>query len=650
MSNSFAQTLAGGTQDLAALAGLFATDGVERNALSVQSGYFAIAISSLSLLGVLGLVRSAIKVALGLRRCSNAGFNLDSLRGLYGFLPEESDDQKNRIECDFTEVAFYKNSGSGKTVRDTGAYDYVVIRRKKRFFDPQLTPIVNVGSDWPEKLYSKTVVNLGNLRREESLYQSPILIGFLLFFCPGVTAWLLLVVHTSWNEVILIATAGLHISLTSLLAVPIWHGRNMSKPGAYLNVATWNLLTRGIPDPRQEAKKKLNKLSFLHARVADGDVLHMSGDRVLLDSEIVQVFVLVPALTCAVSYVCQYAVLTKASNRQALIWVGLQAFLALVRVLFWIIDPQFDNPEGMQTEYAVFNNTHFEPATLMEMTCACSSSLERIIVPRWAWEYLLTTDLDTLLREATPGTAPPMPITDPKFCVLLDIDFERIVRRRRGQFTADHGETDLWRLGLEMLEDNTIRPFVMIEMPYLARETDPTTGEEREWLEHCWTRAVADSIPLLKQTGQDLWLIKKTCNLCVFNKQGERIHLRPVEGGCPSDCPRANATENPLAFEEIDTWRYFYDRSNKVCKLLSDHIFGQIGVNSVNTWGDALWTVATPGIVDRKGKVHPLRATTTRTWGNGIDGNMEAAIKYVGEYIGEGIHKSNVRARGKEKV
>ncbi|KAA8626288.1 hypothetical protein A1F94_001347 [Pyrenophora tritici-repentis] len=626
MANSFAQTLAGGTQDLAALAGLFCTDGVERNALSVQSGYFGIAASSLSLLGILGLVRSAIKVALGLRRCSNAGFNLDSLRGLYGYLLEESEEQKNRIECDYTEVAFGKTKSvkNGKVAIDThignDKYDHVVIRRKKRFFDPQLTPIVNVGSDWPEKLYSKTVVNLGNLQREKSVSQSPILIGLLLFLCPGMTAWLLLVVSTTWNGVLLFATLGLHISLPLLISVPIWHGRNMSQPGAHMSVNAWNILTGGKYESQPEEKKRLNKLSFLHARVADGDVLHISGDRKLLDSERMQGLVLLPAIVCAIAYVCQYAVLTKASNRQSLIWVGCQAVLALVRLLFWILDPQFDNPEGMQTEYAIFNNTQFQQFTLMEMACACSESPSGTIIPRWAWEYLLETDITRLLEAAIPDDPPLSPEKGLKFLILLDIDFDRIVRRRRGRLEPENIYGNFWRLGLEMLEDQTIQPFILIE-PEL----------------------------LLKASTQNGPSILNPCNLHVFNQQGDRIHLQPIGGKCPDNCSfliGPNAENKSSALEDKDSWRYLLDRSRKVRNLFKDHFFDKIPWQSVNTWGDALWTVATPGITDRRDNVHPAHATTTRTWGNGNNGNMTGAIEFVQEYIKDGVQSASVKKRG----
>ena len=59
--------LASESQDLAALLGLFFTDGVEINALANNFGWGTVVVSSLSLLGVLGLVKSSIKLALGLK-------------------------------------------------------------------------------------------------------------------------------------------------------------------------------------------------------------------------------------------------------------------------------------------------------------------------------------------------------------------------------------------------------------------------------------------------------------------------------------------------------------------------------------------------------------------------------------------------------
>ncbi len=78
-TQTLAQGIASGTQDLAALAGVFCTEAVEQSVHATQDGYVSVSISSFSMLGILGLVKSAVKIALGLERCQSAGFNLDSI-------------------------------------------------------------------------------------------------------------------------------------------------------------------------------------------------------------------------------------------------------------------------------------------------------------------------------------------------------------------------------------------------------------------------------------------------------------------------------------------------------------------------------------------------------------------------------------------
>src|SRR6266511_4206668 len=84
------QAIASGTQDLAALARLSCTDSVEKNSQATQNGSISVAMSSLSMLGLLGLVKSTLKITLGLERCRAAGFNLDSIRGLFGYAKDET--------------------------------------------------------------------------------------------------------------------------------------------------------------------------------------------------------------------------------------------------------------------------------------------------------------------------------------------------------------------------------------------------------------------------------------------------------------------------------------------------------------------------------------------------------------------------------
>lgn len=68
------QTIAGGTQDLAALVGLFATDSVERYSVDYSKGYLSVAVATSSLLGILGFVRALVKLGMGSKWCQDAAF------------------------------------------------------------------------------------------------------------------------------------------------------------------------------------------------------------------------------------------------------------------------------------------------------------------------------------------------------------------------------------------------------------------------------------------------------------------------------------------------------------------------------------------------------------------------------------------------
>jgi len=73
-STSTFQALAAGTEDLAALVGLFATDSVERYAIDYSRGYLSVAMAHCSVLGILGYVRAIVKIAMGTAACEKAAF------------------------------------------------------------------------------------------------------------------------------------------------------------------------------------------------------------------------------------------------------------------------------------------------------------------------------------------------------------------------------------------------------------------------------------------------------------------------------------------------------------------------------------------------------------------------------------------------
>lgn len=227
MSDSTATILASGSQDLAALIGLFATEGVERNALAFHLGWGSVVASSLSLLGVLGLIKSSIKLALGLEHCAVAGFNLDSIRGIFGYLPEESPALGKSIPCDYVTVQL--------------SYQELKITKSTRWFSAATTPIVTLGMRSSANFHT-TTIGLDNLKAENAFTQSRLLIALNLTLCSGLTTWLLEIVQAEWSWVKIVAIPGLHTCLILLLALPIWYDWQINRPGHCLTVDKWDIL------------------------------------------------------------------------------------------------------------------------------------------------------------------------------------------------------------------------------------------------------------------------------------------------------------------------------------------------------------------------------------------------------------------------
>ena len=83
------KVLASGTQDLAALVGIFAADSVEPYAFNYSRGWLSPLGSTLSLLGLLGYLRGLVKLALGREGCLRAKFNIEAERTFFGFLDQD---------------------------------------------------------------------------------------------------------------------------------------------------------------------------------------------------------------------------------------------------------------------------------------------------------------------------------------------------------------------------------------------------------------------------------------------------------------------------------------------------------------------------------------------------------------------------------
>ena len=599
MSDSTASALASGSQDLAALLGLFATDGIERNALASHLGWGSVVASSLSLLGILGLVKSSIKLALGLDYCSSAGFNLDSVRGIFGFLPGESAASGPLVHCDFAVVQI---SSQG-----------MKITKSERYFSEATTPIVALGSNLPRPR-NQILINLGNLRGETAFKQSLGLITLMLVVCSGLTTWLLEIVHARWNWVKIVAIPGLQMCLIMLLALPLWYDRQLNRPGSQLNVERWDGLHGDIPNHQMI-------LNLLQVRRKDWDVLHFKGNTTFIETRVMKGSMLLLSAFAATSYLCQYSILKEASSKQALTWIGCQGALAAARLGYWVFNPSFDDPSVATWEVAELNVTGSNKITLSELICNTFAG-KAWQMPGWALKYLTTTPLQDILHIAAWRKDTDLIPIDAEICPLFQLDFHRLILRR--WVNPDDDAVEFFRMALykpkNNNEDELIVPFVMTQMPYAERNNEL----EDDVHDECWVETVW---PLgSRGNDQDRAGINVAwCTLVTMTENGRRLHLEyDRQIPCHENCPRK------AMFDPVQGDRGFLGDRSRICKWLA-----KIADNSSfdrQCLGGWQTTVVIGGDIQRSKKRD-----------GPVDLDYQRGIRKMREYIEKGIQSPQER-------
>jgi hypothetical protein len=126
------QSLASIAQDLSALAAFFCVDSVEQNYLATQNGELSVAVSCLSILGLLGMIKGMLKVTLGPKICRAAGFNIEPIRGLFGYSKDEKAAKGNTIQCYRMTVTY--------------SHEDIVINKEEIWMNDAKTPMISVGS------------------------------------------------------------------------------------------------------------------------------------------------------------------------------------------------------------------------------------------------------------------------------------------------------------------------------------------------------------------------------------------------------------------------------------------------------------------------------------------------------------------------
>ena len=644
--DTLATTIATGTQDLAALAGLFCTDAVERNLLAIQYGYCAVAASSLSILGILGVVKSFIKLVIGPDRARNAGFNLDTIRPLLGYGPDEPSAAGDLIDCNSVSVEF-RNSD-------------VHIKVSKYRYDSSTTPALRVGST--SALMDLTVVNLGDPDFDRDIRQHPIVIGLICLASPGINVWLLLFVPYSWSWLKVVAIPVLHLCLFIMTLLPIVYCWENQASGKHIKADDWRTLNEPTPSSKM--------MRFLQVKAYNGDVLHFQAHRDILSHRWVRALGFVIAVITSVCYIAQYAILKQASNRQAIKWVSCQAFLALLRVLFWAWDPGFDNIGGNRAKFVMVNNTASPTLTVKEILCAMGAGralpelpVQNTVIPRWAWDYLHTKPLQGILKEALASNANDesesavgesesesrvggiaehgvgieedeipngVPVggedTDidqnvrnipwgVEYCALLDIDFDIIMRKRLGGYPRRAGiAREAWRLCLwrNPSKPDEIHPIILICIPITRMKHTKGSPKLVAKSVLAWFQAVgASETPCLE-------FAVVPDNSAPTGSQS-RQHIRSSGGTtCSTGCGISRDTG--LCFRD-DTHNYLEDRSYWVKTGIAS-VINDLERVSLNTWGADVWMSAT---------------TDTIEWDEGNKdtrwGSLDTGIKAIARYI-----------------
>ncbi|KAF8456844.1 hypothetical protein BDZ91DRAFT_852459 [Kalaharituber pfeilii] len=323
------EVLADGTQDLAALVGLFATDSVERYAVDYSRGYLSVAMSKCSLLGILGYVRALVKLGIGSKACQDSAFPTAPVRPILGVaevdrLPKEELFTVNHI----------------KRLQNKDKLVYEVV--KKLNHTEESFPIAGVfrrrgledsGPDRYEKFHFYIDI-------DKDLKGHHIRSALLNSLTASVTSFPVLFIASELTWMVLVASIGLAFGLivSSIMWSTVY--RLEQRPRNILRHRIWQL------SEEQSEERSEKQFAIMHTaaqakslKVATCMLIGVYG-RLEFACRVISIAM---GLLICLGYLCQYVEVRKVTGSPAAWWLGTQAVLALLRVLVWIWDPTFDD-------------------------------------------------------------------------------------------------------------------------------------------------------------------------------------------------------------------------------------------------------------------------------------------------------------------
>ncbi|KAL8756367.1 MAG: hypothetical protein Q9199_002979 [Rusavskia elegans] len=326
------QVLADGTQDLAALVGIFATNSVERYAIDYTKGYVSVASAMLSLLGLLGYVRALVKLCLGLDGCQNAGFDTRSLRPIFG-IPDE-----DRLPSDAVHKVYYV-----ERLRSAQHVTWKLAATRKHTVDsmPVLALAIPHSIDDVARIMISSCglsTRTGNWFKKHAWYQIPATLTFMI----ALTCFIIIPVrgglrNQGWT--MFNATFGLFftLSLCSIMWAIVYAQEQVPKGDI-----DWIQRVTGQRSYYQKSSlERKDNFAFTGSGYSYTmfDLKAVTGKT----REAVRAASMVGAGLAIIGYLCQYVEVRQTTAKQAIVWLFIQAFLAVVRVAVWILNPSFDD-------------------------------------------------------------------------------------------------------------------------------------------------------------------------------------------------------------------------------------------------------------------------------------------------------------------
>lgn len=418
------QIFSDGTQDIAALVGIFATDSVEKYAIDYSKGYLATAVANLSLLGLLGFVRLLVKLGLGADGCRKAGFDMKALRPMFGVQDEEY------VPTDAVHKVFYMRRN--KTEGQVHWSIVKIIKHTEESFqllkvDPEMKPkdleIASVWLDSPTHVF---------------------LLPLLSILCSALTCFPIMIFerpqthHQSWTYYY--ATVGLFCSIVISTSTWMWvhiqeqHPRRLSEwTIAHLS----NLMGTLLPNKSERAiysdcNQLLSKTSsldlkdtFAFSQAGKGFRIYdvSAAERKFRFALKVSSFLLSGSIL--VGYACQYIEVRRLSAIKSGYWLLIQGALAAIRVSVWVWDPSWDDlhtevTRGYQPETRLWNYDLMETRLVVlwaslhtESPAWLPYTFQSNSMPRWALPAIATFQSNSPMsahlsipRWALPAIAP----------------------------------------------------------------------------------------------------------------------------------------------------------------------------------------------------------------------------------------------------